>query len=169
MPLRLLMLCLALFSGRAFAGDKTGPDFLREKHAGMHTSTSSRTVADLFQALLSEMEACYVGTTDPSKVGVYGGVGSMTAASRNIHGVQSSDGRTAYIQVRARGAFGWIESAFLQVDLESTEQGSRITAYHKRNVELQQSFLTRVDGWVAGDTTPCPPDPFMRRPVEGKP
>lgn len=169
MPLKLLMLCLAFFSCRAFAADKTGPEFLREKHAGMHTTASSRTVGDLFQMLLSEMEACYAGTTDPSKVGVYGAVGSMTAASRKIHGEQSPDGRTAYLQVRARGAFGWIESAFLQVDLESTEQGSRITAYHRRNVELQQSFLVRVEGWVAGDTTPCPTDPFMRRPAETTP
>jgi hypothetical protein len=163
MPLRLMMLCLTLFSSGALAEDKTGPDFLREQHAGIQTTVSSRPIADLFPELLSAIKACYVGTTDPSKVGVYGGVGSMTAASRTVHGQRSEDGRSAYIQVRARSAFGWLESAFLQVDLDSIEEGTQVTAYHKRNVELQRSFLTRVNDWVAGDSKPCPPDPFMRK------
>ncbi|MBD9480112.1 hypothetical protein [Pseudoxanthomonas sp. PXM02] len=165
MPLRLMMLCLALFSSGAFAKDKTGPGFLRERHAGIQATVSSRPVAELFPELLSAIEACYVGTTDPSKVGVYGVVGSMTAASRTVHGERSEDGRSAYIQVRARSAFGWIESAFLQVDLDSIELGTRVTAYHERNVELQRSFLTHVNDWVAGNSKSCPPDPFMRKPV----
>ena len=169
MPIRLMMLWLALFSSGAFAEDKTDPGFLRERHAGIQTTISSRSIAELFPELLSAIEACYAGTTDPSKAGVYGGVGSLTAASRTVHGRRSEDGRSAYIQVRARGAFGWLESAFLQVDLDSIEQGTQVTAYHKRNVELQQSFLMRVNGWVAGDSKPCPPDPFMRKPVAERP
>lgn len=159
-----LLACLAV---PVQAADKTSPEFLRDKHAGAATFDSPQALAELFPKVLKAADDCYAGETNPAQWGVYGAVGSQTGASRLVEGHLSENGGSAYVQVRARSAFGLAESAFLQMDLNAKESGgTRVVAYHKNNVKLQREFLMSAGQWVAGNVSACPADPFVHKKKE---
>ncbi len=159
-----LVLFLACLTVPAQAADKTSPEFLRNKHAGIATFDSPHSLDELFPKVLEAADKCYAGKTDPAQWGMYGAVGSQTGASRIVEGRLSEKGDWAYVQVRAKSAFGLAESAFLQIDLNAKEGGgTRIIAYHKNNVKLQREFMTSAGEWVAGNLNACPADPFVHK------
>ncbi len=160
----LFLACLAV---PVRAADKTSPEFLRNKHAGTAIFDSPQALAELFPKVLKAADDCYAGQTDPAQWGIYGGVGSQTGASRIVEGHLSEKSDSAYVQVRAKSAFGQAESVFLQMDLNAKEGGgTRIVAYHKNNVKLQREFLVSAGHWAAGDFSACPADPFVHKKKE---
>ena len=162
-----LVLFLAGLSVPAHAVDKTSPEYLRGKHAGVATFDSSQAVVELFPSVLKAADDCYAGQTDPAQGGVYGALGSKTGASRIVEGRLSENGGSAYVQVRAKSAFGIAESVFLQLDLNAKDGGgTRIVAYHKNNVKLQRVFLATAEQWAAGNFSACPIDPFVHKKKE---
>lgn len=159
-----LVLLLACLTGPAQAADMTSPDVLRTKHAGTATFDSPQALDELFPRVLEAADKCYAGKTDPAQWGIYGAVGSQTGASRIVEGRLSEKGDSAYVQVRAKSAFGLAESAFLQMDLNAKEGGgTRIVVYHKNNVKLQREFMASAGEWVAGNLNACPADSFVHK------
>ncbi len=160
----LFLVCLAV---PAQAADKTSPQFLRDKHAGTATFDSPQALVELFPKVLKAADDCYAGQTDPAQWGIYGGVGSQTGASRIVEGHLSEKGDSAYVQVRAKSAFGLAETAFLQMDLNAKESGgTQVVAYHKNKVKLQREFLASAGRWVSGNFSACPVDPFVHKKKE---
>lgn len=147
----------------AFAADKTGPDFLRRKHAGMASLSSAKPIEALYTDLLKAAQECHslriapgAGTGAPS-----GALGGMQSASREVSGKLSPDGRSAYIAVTVVGFFGATRSNFLQIDFDSRDDGTNVVVFHRKNVKAQRGFITEVKHWLDGDLAFCEPKPLM--------
>lgn len=145
----------------AFAADKTDPEFLRRKHAGMATLSSTKPVEALYQDLLKAAQECHTlriaaGTGAPS-----GALSGIQSASREVSGKMSLDGRSAYIAVTVVGFFGATRSNFLQIDIEGREDGADVLVFHRNNVKGQRGFITEVKHWLDGDMAFCEPKPLM--------
>jgi hypothetical protein len=158
-----LLLLFVLPITTAFAADKTGPDFLRRKHAGMATLSSTKPIEALYPDLLKAAQECHTlriapgaGTGAPS-----GAVGGIQSASREVSGKMSPDGQSAYVAVTVVGFFGATRSNFLQIDIESRDDGTNVVVFHRNNVKAQRGFITEVKQWLDGDLTFCEPKPLM--------
>lgn len=147
----------------AFGADKTNIEFLRQKHAGTARLSSPESVSDLFPKLMKATAECWAGVTEPSQLGLGGAVGTLTGASRIVQGELSSDGKSAFISVRAKGGLGLLQSNFLQIDLHQRSDATQVDLYHKNNVKAQRAFITEAEHWLAGDLAWCSPKPFMRK------
>lgn len=152
----------------SFATDKKSPEFLRERHAGTVAFSSSESVDDLYPKLFQAVSECWeFNGPMQAPAGTGGAIGGAAAAisqaSRFAVGELAEDRSTAWVAVRAKGAMGLLQSNFLQIDLESLGDTTRVTAYHQRNVKGQREFLEEVGVWVSGDLTFCKPKLGVRR------
>jgi hypothetical protein len=165
----MLLLVALPIAGPAFATDKTSPDFLRHKHAGTASFTSTEPVRDLFPKLLRASEECWVGEVKPGAgTGSLGGaIGTMSSASRIVLGELSGDGQSAYVLVRVKGMFGALQSNFLQIDLAGAMDGSHLDVFYKNNVKGQKQFVGQVEHWLNGELNYCDPDPLIRKTTNG--
>lgn len=160
-----LALVAVIGSGACYGKDRTGPDILRGKHAGMASFTSAESVSSLYPKLFQATVACYEGEVAPGAgTGTNGGaLGAMSSAGRRIGGDLAADGSSAWIVVRATGFFGAVDSGFLQIDLVQTDGASRVDVFHKNNVKGQREFISEVEHWLQGEMDHCHKQPFIRK------
>ena len=161
----IVFLAMLLVSPQAFSADKTHPNFLRQKHAGTVSFSSSEPLHELFPKVLKATQECWIGKVKPGVGTMYSGgaLGTMSSASRDVLGELSADAESSYVVVRAKGFFGAIQSNFLQIDLNADSTGTRLDVYWQNNVKGQKALAIEVDHWLKGDLSYCEPKPFMQK------
>lgn len=158
----LSLMSLVAFSSHVDAADKTSPEFLRTKHAGLAEFDSKEGIDSLFPRVLRATQECWVGEVRPGTMGLM-----VSSASRTVVGELSPDRASAYIVVRARGFFGALQSNFLQIDLAKESAGTTVVVYHKNDVSGQREFFVEVEHWLKGDVSYCEAKPFIRKKSAG--
>lgn len=161
--LLLVIAWLCLHAGGACAKDKTTPDDLRNKHAGVVHFTSDRAVSDLYPMIHDATVRCWSDVAYfPSQVG--GAAGELTRASRPISGELNPDGTQAHVIVQVRAAFGLRYADFLQVDLDRESDRTKVAVYYRNDVKAQRDYAVEVQHWLDGDNSWCAPSPSKRKP-----
>jgi len=168
-----LVVIFGLMSQNAIARDKTSPDALRGRNAGVVALTSAYSLVELFPEMLRAADRCYSNSTSASTVpGTGGAIGgaaiALTSASSGVVSQIDADHQHAYIIVRAVGGMGWLKSNMLQFDLTSTQSGTDLLVYRARNGEFYKNAAGNVEAWTRGDFSTCKLDRYSQRMHDSK-
>jgi len=152
----------------AIARDKTSPDALRGRNAGVVTLTSAYSLGELLPQMLRAADSCYSSSTSATPVpgtgGAIGGAASMlTSASSAVVSQVDADQQHAYIIVKAVGGMGWMKSNMLQFDLTATHSGTDLLVYRARNGEFYKNAAVNAEAWARGDFSTCKLDRYSQR------